>query len=313
MDQAAILEELGACDAGFAVSYMANRLAQAAVEIAGTEEQKKMLYGILNEGGFAAFCLTEDQAGSDLAGCRTRATKRDGGYVLDGSKLFVTNGPLAEAFVVFAVTDEEGTKNNLSAFLVPGDAPGITRGTEEKKLGIRNSGTCEISFQKVEVSVDNRLGAPGEGLAIALKTLDQARIWCGVTAVGVARHGLDVSVARVKEREQFGKPLAENEVVLFKLADMEMKIFAARQCCIAALEKLAMGEDVTMEGATAKCLAADAAVDCALEAVQLFGGYGYCEEFPAEKLLRDAKIFQIFEGTNEIQRLVVGRGVVKRY
>ncbi len=283
-EQAAVLEELAACDAGFAVSYMANRLAQAPVEIAGSALQKKLVYDVLLDGGFAGFCLTEDQAGSDISGCRTRAVRQGDHYVLDGNKLFVTNGPNAEIFVVFAVTDPDGgTKENLSAFLVPGDSEGLTRGAPEHKLGIRNSGTCEISFNRVSVPVGYR----------------------------VARRAISESVTYAKERRQFGKPLSENEVILFKLADMEMKTEAARLCCSAALERLEKGLPVTKESAIAKCLAADAAMECAVEAVQIFGGYGYCEEYPVEKLLRDAKIFQIFEGTNEIQRLIVGRSLMR--
>ena len=311
-EQAAVLEELAACEAGFAVSYMANRLAQSPVEIAGSAFQKKLVYDVLLNGGFAGFCLTEDQAGSDLSGCRTRAVRQGDHYVLDGNKLFVTNGPNAEIFVVFAVTDPDGgTKENLSAFLVPGDSEGLTRGAPEHKLGIRNSGTCEISFNRVSVPVGYRIGEEGEGFSLAVRSLEQARIWCGVTALGVARRAISESTAYAKERRQFGKPLSENEVILFKLADMEMKTEAARLCCSAALERLEKGLTVTKESAIAKCLAADAAMECAVEAVQIFGGYGYCEEYPVEKLLRDAKIFQIFEGTNEIQRLIVGRSLMR--
>ena len=305
-ERAAILEKMAWFDAGFAVSYMTNILSSIPVFYFGEHAIRKSCYDLLLEGRFGAFCLTEDQAGSDISRLRTRAVRDGEEYIINGSKMFVTNGRIAGYYVVFAETDA-----GLTAFYVTADTPGIEAGEEENKLGIRNSDTCEVSFQDVRVPYTAILGKEGEGRKIAVFCLRHARIFCGVTALGVAQRALDESISRVREREQFGSLLADNEVIQFKLADMYMKTEAARQCCISALNKAGAGEDCRLAAATAKCLAGDAAEYCASEAVQIFGGYGYCEDYPVEKLLRDAKIFQIFEGTNEIQRLTVGRTLVK--
>ena len=306
-DQAAIQEELSSCDAGFAVSYMVNHLVVTLLERCGTENQLKQVCDCIMDGGFACFCLTEEGAGSDVSEIRTAAVKDGDAYVINGTKVFVTNGRMAGFFVVFAVCGDTG----LTAFLVDSGAEGVQTGAEEEKLGIRNSSTCEVCFDHVRVPAENRIGEEGAGLRIALGSLASGRVWCGITALGIAQAAIDASCSYVKERRQFGRPLAENEVIRFRLADMHMKTEAARLCCIDALKKREAGDSAAIESATAKCLATDAAMYCATEAVQLFGGKGYCRDYPVEKLFRDAKVFQIFEGTNEIQRLVVGRELVR--
>ncbi|MBQ1490304.1 MAG: acyl-CoA dehydrogenase family protein [Eubacterium sp.] len=306
-ERAACLETLAWTDAGLAVSYLGNSLAQAALEASGTEEQKQQYLQAMADGDFGAFCLTESDAGSDLSRCRTRAARQeDGSFLLNGAKVFVTNGPIASFYVVFAVTGD-----SMSAFLVDRETPGVSIGPEESKLGIRNSRTSEVVFEDVRLTEAQLLGMEGDGLVIAEKALTQGRIWCGVCAVGIAQRALDEAADYAKEREQFGRPIAENPVICAKLAEMEIRTWSARQCCAAALDAEADGENVRKAASIAKCAGSDAAVFCASEAVQIFGGNGYCADYPVEKLLRDAKVFQIFEGTNEIQRMIIGKEVVK--
>ena len=305
-EQAAIIEELAYCDAGIAVSYMADYLALAPVQMFGTSALLQQCCDHLLAGSFGAFALTEDQAGSDISGLMTKAVKTGEEYVITGSKAFVTNGGQAGFYTVFAKTE-----SGISAFVVDADTEGITAGEAERKLGIRNSSTAEVSFDHVKVPEASLLGTEGEGKRIAQETLSRARAFCAAAAVGVARRALDVALSRAREREQFGAPLAERESIQMKLADMSMKTEAARACCIDALQRIEMGEDCLIASASAKCMAADAAVSCADTALQIFGGYGYCEDYPAEKLYRDARIFQIFEGTGEILRELIGRALVR--
>ena len=318
-EKAAIFEELSFWDAGFAVSYMASCLAAVPVLAAGTPEQKEFCSARLLAGGFGAFCLTEDGAGSDINGIRTslRPAGEDvekSGYLLQGAKQFVTNGGVSDFYVVFARSPGEGAsggKLSLTAVLVPADSPGIHFGEKEQKLGIRASSTSEVFFDNVPIAASQIIGAPGEGKRLASGALDQVRIWVSAGACGIAERALRLSVSRVRERIQFGAPLSDSPVIQTKLADMYMRISAARGAAALAARLLDKGQPVTREAATAKCLASDAAFYCSSEAVQLFGGYGYMEDHPVEKLLRDAKIFQIFEGANEILRLLIGRDLIK--
>lgn len=310
IDHAAILEEVAKADAGYAVTFMANGLAMDPVVIAGTEAQKKKMYDTVLNGGFGCFCLTEPNAGCDVSNGSTTAVKKGEEYILNGTKCFITNGPIADFFVVFAKTDKEARAKGFTAFYIEKGTPGLSIGTEENKMGIRNSATSEVILEDVHVPADQVLGKEGEGFGIAMKALDVARIWCGVTSLGVAQRAIEESTEYAKQRVQFGKPLAKNEVIQFKIADMAMKTEAARQMCAYALTLMDRGEPYSTAAAEAKCLAGDAAVFCATEAIQILGGYGYSRDYPVEKLLRDAKIFQIFEGTNEVQRLVVGRSVI---
>lgn len=302
-ERAAILEEIARTDAGLALAYMVNYIAMVPVEQFGSEELIRRCCRMLTSGRFGCFALTEDQAGSNINGIRTRAERKGSEYVINGSKAFVSNAGVAGFYVVFAQTPE-----GMAAFAVDAETEGITTGPEEKKLGIRNASTREVAFADVHVPQENMLGEPGDGRKIAMHALNLARTMCGIAATGLAQKALDLSVERAKERIQFGKPLAASSVIQTKLADMHMRTAAARACCIEALRMVGEAdEDIATASATAKCLAADAACFCADEAVQIYGGCGYCEEYPVEKLLRDAKAFQIIEGTGEILRLNIGR------
>lgn len=307
-EQAALVGELGSHDAGTAVSVAATDLASQPVKIAGSPEQRELITEILEGGGLGAFCLTEDLGGSDISQVRTKAVRSPGGFVISGSKCMITNASCAEFLTVFA--DLEGS---LAAFLIPADAEGIQIGEPEQKLGLRTSETGSIWFNDVEVPEHALIGAPDQGRSIATRALCMGRLFCAAIATGVSERALEETICRIRERTGFDKPLADNPVIRTKLADMYMRKEAAKAALIHALENEdeQLGEDPEILSSVAKCLASDAAVECTLEAVQLFGGYGYCQDYPVEKLLRDAKVFQIIEGANEIQRMIVGRKLVK--
>ena len=309
VDHAAILEEIARADAGIAVTLNGTSLALHAVFAAGNKTLIKKCCEIISAGGMGAFALTEPSAGCDASNIRTTAVKKDGEYILNGSKCFITNAPKADFFVVIAATDRSCGTNGLSAFLVEKGTKGLSTGSHENKMGIRTSITSDVILDDVHVPEKNLLGMEGTGFITAMKALDAARTWCGVTAVGVAQRCIDEAASYAKTRVQFGKPISANEVIQFKLADMQIQTEAARQLCAYALTLMERGEKFSQASAAAKCLAGDAAVFCSSEAVQIFGGYGYSREFPVDRLYRDAKIFQIFEGTNEIQRLVIGRSI----
>lgn len=310
VDHAALLEEIARADAGIAVTLNGTSLALHAVFAAGNEKQIKKCCEIVGKGGLGAFALTEPSAGCDASNVRTTAVKKNGEYILNGNKCFITNAPKADFFVVIAATDRTCGTNGLSAFLLEKGTAGLSTGSHENKMGIRTSITSDVILDDVHVPEENLLGMEGTGFITAMKALDAARIWCGVTAVGVSQRCIDEAAAYAKTRIQFGRPISSNEVIQFKLADMQIKTEAARQLCVYALTLMERGNKFSEASAAAKCMAGDAAVFSASEAVQIFGGYGYSREFPADRLYRDAKIFQIFEGTNEIQRLVIGRSVV---
>ena len=304
---ATIYEELGKGCAGVATSLAANSLATVPVLLAGTDEQKKMYCDILNNGGLAAFALTEPGAGSDAGGVSTRAVhnKEEGTYTLNGTKMFITNGGLAEIFLVFANTRKTGGIRGLTAFIVPKDTPGFTVGKKENKMGIRPSNTTELVLQDVVIPESYRVGREGEGFRIAMNTLDSARPFVGAVSVGIAQAALDCAVKYAKERRQFGQPIASFQMVQGMLADMAMKVETARLMVQKACWMRDQGMEFSKEAAMAKCYAADTAMQVTTDAVQVMGGYGYTKEYPVEKMMRDAKIMQIYEGTNQIQRLVI--------
>lgn len=304
---ATIYEELGKGCAGVATSLAANSLATVPVLLAGTDEQKKMYCDILNNGGLAAFALTEPGAGSDAGGVSTRAVhnKEEGTYTLNGTKMFITNGGLAEIFLVFANTRKTGGIRGLTAFIVPKDTPGFSVGKKENKMGIRPSNTTELVLQDVVIPESYRVGREGEGFRIAMNTLDSARPFVGAVSVGIAQAALDCAVKYAKERRQFGQPIASFQMVQGMLADMAMKVETARLMVQKACWMRDQGMEFSKEAAMAKCYAADTAMQVTTDAVQVMGGYGYTKEYPVEKMLRDAKIMQIYEGTNQIQRLVI--------
>lgn len=304
---ATIYEELGKGCAGVATSLAANSLATVPVLLAGTDEQKKMYCNILNNGGLAAFALTEPGAGSDAGGVSTRAVhnKEEGTYTLNGTKMFITNGGLAEIFLVFANTRKTGGIRGLTAFIVPKDTPGFSVGKKENKMGIRPSNTTELVLQDVVIPESYRVGREGEGFRIAMNTLDSARPFVGAVSVGIAQAALDCAVKYAKERRQFGQPIASFQMVQGMLADMAMKVETARLMVQKACWMRDQGMEFSKEAAMAKCYAADTAMQVTTDAVQVMGGYGYTKEYPVEKMMRDAKIMQIYEGTNQIQRLVI--------
>ena len=312
VDVAALIEQMAIADAGFATTISASGLGMKPVLIAGSDELKKRACDLILEGGFGAFCLTEPGAGSDAGAGKTTAVKDGDYYVLNGRKCFITNGAVASFYCVTAMTDKTAGVKVISMFFVEAGTPGLSTGKEEDKMGIRTSNTCDVVLEDCRIPAKNLIGAEGKGFSIAMKTLDQARTWMGCVATGIAQRGINEAIKYGKERIQFGKPIIKNQAIQFKIADMQIKTETARQMVAHALTKMDMGLPHSMESAIAKCYASDIAMEVASEAIQIFGGYGYSREYPVEKLLRDAKIFQIFEGTNEVQRIVVANNTIGR-
>ncbi|MES9750553.1 acyl-CoA dehydrogenase AcdA [Bacillus wiedmannii] len=278
----------------------------------GTEEQKQKFLRPMAEGTkIGAYGLTEPSSGSDAGGMRTTA-KRDGDhYILNGSKIFITNGGIADIYVVFALTDPESKQRGTSAFIVESDTPGFSVGKKESKLGIRSSPTTEIMFEDCRIPVENLLGEEGQGFKVAMQTLDGGRNGIAAQAVGIAQGALDTSVEYARERHQFGKPIAAQQGIGFKLADMATDVEAARLLTYQAAWLESEGLPYGKESAMSKVFAGDTAMKVTTEAVQVFGGYGYTKDYPVERYMRDAKITQIYEGTQEIQRLVISRMLTK--
>ena len=307
---AMIYEELGKGCAGIATSMAANSLASYPILLSGSEEQKVEHCNLLNEGGLAAFALTEPNAGSDAGGVSTTAVKDGDNYILNGSKAFITNAGIADTFLVFANTRKSGGIRGLTAFIVPKGTPGFKVGKKEDKMGIRPSNTCELILQDVVIPAKNRVGREGEGFRIAMTTLDSARPFVGAVSVGLAQAALDVAVKYAKERKQFGQPIASFQMIQAMVADMAIKVETARLMVQKVCWMRDQGMNFTKEAAMAKCYAADVAMQVTTDAVQIMGGYGYSREYPVEKMMRDAKIMQIYEGTNQIQRLVIANKIL---
>ena len=278
----------------------------------GTEEQKQKYLRPMAEGKkIGAYGLTEPGSGSDAGGMKTTA-KRDGDhYILNGSKIFITNGGIADIYVVFALTDSESKQRGTSAFIVESNAPGFSVGKKESKLGIRSSPTTEIIFEDCRIPAENLLGEEGQGFKIAMQTLDGGRNGIAAQAVGIAQGALDAAADYAKERHQFGKPIAAQQGIGFKLADMAMGVEAARLLTYQAAWLESEGLPYGKESAMSKLFAGDTAMKVTTDAVQVFGGYGYTKDYPVERFMRDAKITQIYEGTQEIQRLVISRMLTK--
>ncbi|KPH72776.1 MULTISPECIES: acyl-CoA dehydrogenase [Bacillaceae] len=278
----------------------------------GNEQQKKNFLTRLATGeALGAYALSEPGAGSDVASMKTVA-KRDGNdYILSGSKVWITNGGVADIYIVFAKTDSDAKHKGISAFIVEKGTEGFSFGKKEKKLGIRSSPTTELIFENCRIPKENMLGAEGDGFKIAMTTLDGGRNGIAAQALGIAQGALDAAVNYAKEREQFGKPIAANQGISFKLADMATEIEAARLLTYQAAWLESEGLPYGKASAMSKLFAGDTAMKATVEAVQIFGGYGYTKDYPVERYMRDAKITQIYEGTNEIQRLVIGRMVTK--
>lgn len=307
------VEELSRVCASTGVTLSAHlSLASWPIYRYGNEKQKKTFLSRLAMGeALGAYALSEPGAGSDVASMKTTAKKDGGHYVIHGSKVWITNGGEADLYIVFAKTDAAAGNKGVSAFIVEKGTPGFTFGKKEKKLGIRSSPTTELIFENCRIPAENMLGSEGEGFKIAMTTLDGGRNGIAAQAVGIAQGALDAAVAYAKEREQFGKPISRYQGISFKLADMATAVEASRLLTYQAAWLEGAGEPYGKASAMSKLFASDAAMRVTTEAVQVFGGYGYTKDYPVERYMRDAKITQIYEGTNEIQRLVIGRMLTK--
>jgi alkylation response protein AidB-like acyl-CoA dehydrogenase len=305
-----VIEEVARACVSSSLIPAVNKLGSLPVQIAGSEELKKTYLSRLaaGEGGFS-YCLSEPDAGSDAGGMKTRAARDGDDWVLDGVKRWITNAEESEYYTVLAVTDpEKGTRGGITAFVVEKADEGVSFGAPEKKLGIKGSPTREVYLDRVRIPDSRRIGEVGEGFSIAMRTLDHTRVTIAAQAVGVAQGALDHALDYAKERQQFGKSLSEFQGLQFMLADMGMKVEAARQITYAAAGRSERGDaDLTFFGAAAKCFASDVAMEVTTNAVQVLGGYGYTRDYPVERMMRDAKITQIYEGTNQVQRIVMAR------
>jgi len=304
-----VIEEVARADVSASLIPAVNKLGSLPVQIGGSEELKKKYLGALaaGHGGFS-YCLSEPDAGSDAANQKTRAVRDADGWVLNGVKRWITNAGVSEYYTVLAMTDPDKRSKGISAFVVEKSDPGVSFGAPEKKLGIKGSPTREVYFDNVRIPADRLIGEEGRGFEYAMKTLDHTRITIAAQAVGVAQGALDYALGYVKERQQFGKPIASFQGIEFMIADMGMKIEAARQMTYAAAGRSERGDaDLTFFGAAAKAFASDVAMEVTTNAVQLLGGYGFTRDYPVERMMRDAKITQIYEGTNQVQRIVMAR------
>lgn len=312
LDECIVGEELAYGCMGIFTVLMASELGITPILLGGTEEQQKRFLGPLTEkAGLAAFALSEPNNGSDAAAMGTTAVLDGDEWVINGTKMWISNGGLAEITVVFATTDRQGGHKATVALVVPKDAPGFTYNKIKHKMGQRASLTSELVFENVRVPRENQLGGLGDGFKIAMKTLDKTRIPVAAGSVGIARRALDESVKYSKEREAFGKPISNFQAIQFKLAEMAMGIETGRLMYQKAAWLVDRGQPHGYESAIAKAYCSEMAFDAANEAIQVHGGYGYVGEYPVEKLLRDSKLNQIYEGTNEIQRVVISRQLLK--
>lgn len=277
----------------------------------GNEDQKKKYVPKLASGeSIGAFCLTEPSAGSDAGSLKTKAVRDSDHYVLDGAKVFITNGGEADVYIVFASTNPEAGSRGISAFIVEKNTPGLIIGKDERKMGLHGSSTVQLTFENMRVPAENLLGQEGDGFKIALANLDVGRIGIAAQSLGIAEAALEAATAYAKERIQFGKPIAKQQGVGFKLADMATAVEAAKLLVYRAANMRSEGLSCGKEASMAKLFASQTAMDTAIEAVQIFGGYGYTEDYPVERYFRDAKVTQIYEGTSEIQRIVISKHVI---
>ena len=312
LDTLIISEEIAYGCVGYSTSCMANELALTPIVVGGDEEQKKrFLTPFMNEFKMAAFCLSEPGAGSDAAALRTTATRDGDHWVINGQKQWITNATHADFYTVFATVDREAGHRGITLFAVPRETPGITVGPHENKMGQRASDTAPINFDNVRVPLDHCIGGPGRGWLIAMKTLDFSRPLVASSAVGVAKRALDESIAYAKERKTFGRPIGQHQAIGFMLADMAAKVQAARLLSWEAAWRTDNGLSANQEASFAKAMGADWCMEICTNAVQILGGYGYTKEYPVEKLMRDAKLLQIYEGTSQIQRMVIARELMR--
>ena len=305
-----IIEEVARVCGASSLIPAVNKLGSVPLMIAGNADQKKKYLTQLAAGKGFSYCLSESEAGSDAAAMKTKAVKDGDSWVISGSKKWISNAGVSEFYTVLASTDLSKGAKGISAFIVEKSDPGVSFGAHEKKMGFRGSPTREVYFDNVKINDDRRLGEIGTGFSLAMKTLDHTRITIAAQALGIAQGAFDIAKKYAQERQQFGKPIFDFQAVQFMLADMAMQIEAARQLTYAAAVKSERGEsDLTFFSAASKCFATDVAMKVTTDAVQVLGGYGYVSDYPVERMMRDAKLTQIYEGTNQIQRIVMARNL----
>ncbi|MFY2859056.1 acyl-CoA dehydrogenase [Mycobacterium sp. THU-M104] len=307
-----VIEEVARVDASASLIPAVNKLGTMGLILRGSDELKKQVLPQISDGMMASYALSEREAGSDAAAMRTRAKADGDDWILNGAKCWITNGGMSSWYTVMAVTDPDKGSGGISAFMVHIDDEGFSVGPKERKLGIKGSPTTELYFENCRIPGDRMIGEPGTGFKTALATLDHTRPTIGAQAVGIAQGALDAAIAYTKERKQFGRPVSDNQGVQFMLADMAMKVEAARLMVYSAAARAERGEaNLGFISAASKCFASDVAMEVTTDAVQLFGGAGYTVDFPVERMMRDAKITQIYEGTNQIQRVVMSRALLR--
>jgi acyl-CoA dehydrogenase len=312
LDHVLLLEEVNYGCAGVGTTFAANMLAAIPIALAGTDGQKREYFGRLTSApSFAAYACSEPEAGSDVAAMTTRYTRHGDEFVLTGQKRWITNGGYAGWYTVFATQDPKMKHKGISAFIVDAHLPGVSVGKKEDKMGQRCSNTTDVLFEEVRVPRKCLLGAEGEGFKIAMKTFDRSRPWIGAGALGIMRRALDESARYAKERKTFGVPIAQHQAIQFMLAEMAIQYEATRLLTHKAAWAIDQGDLQSIVSAYSKAFGADAAMRVTTDAVQIFGGYGYTREYPVEKLMRDAKLLQIYEGTSQIQRVVIARHLLR--
>ena len=303
-----IIEEVARACASSSLLPAVNKLGSLPVMLAGTEEQKKRWLTLLAQGKGFSYCLSETDAGSDAGAMKTKAVRNGDTWVINGSKKWISNAGHSDFYTVLASTDPAKGSKGITAFVIEKSDPGVSFGAHEKKMGFRGSPTREVYFDNVEIGPDRQLGAEGEGFSIAMRTLDHTRITIAAQALGIAQGAFDYATKYAHERKQFGKAIFDFQAIQFMLADMAMEIVAARQLTYAAAVRSERNDgDLTFYSAASKCFASDVAMKVTTNAVQILGGYGYVNDFPVERMMRDAKLTQIYEGTNQVQRIVMAR------
>lgn len=313
LDACLVIEELARGCAGFTTSIVANDLALLPIAIGGTRQQRQLFIkdSISAKGAIASFCLSEPGSGSDAASLSTQVKQDGDSFIISGNKQWITNGGVASQYTVFATIDKAKKHKGICCLVVPADLPGVSHGPHENKLGQRCSNTTTVSFDNVRVAAQNLIGQIGEGFKIAMKTLDITRPMTAMIAVGIARAALEYSIDYSKQRKQFAQPISSFQAVQIMLADMATEIEAARLLTLKAASLLDQNRNASLESSMAKRFAADIGMQATINAVQIFGGYGYTKDYPVEKLMRDAKLMQIYEGTSQIQRLVIAKELLK--
>ena len=311
VDQTLIAEQIGRYEVGLGSAVGVNNSSVHLMNKFGTPEQKKIFFDVLVNGGWSGFCLTEPNAGSDASGVATTYREDGDDYVINGTKCFITNGGFAGVYVVFATLYRSMGLKGIACFLVEREREGLTIGKEEDKMGIRLSNTTEVLFEDVRIPKTHMIGKAGEGFKVAMATLNESRINVAAMGVGLAARALDEAIEYSKSRVQFGKPISKLGAVQNMIADMGMDVESSRQLVYHTAELVDAKLPFTKHSSMSKCIGSDVAMKTAVDALQVFGGYGYMKEYPMEKLVRDAKILQIYEGTNQVQRSVIAKELLK--